>query len=102
MPTSEQIDTKATYTNMRLLAKTSKFIRVNAIVFTDVRTLVSPAVRTTASLETTETVYARNNMLQTQSVGVEAGHSACRESRSAKDKARRFVGSYVQQTINSC
>ena len=97
MTTGKQIDTKATCMDMRLLAKTSKFIRALAPVFTDVRTPVSSSVRTTASLETAETVYARRNMLQTQSVAVEARHSACRESRSATKKIFTHVGSYVQQ-----
>ena len=97
MPTSKQIDTKATCTNMCLLAKTSKFIRAFAPVFTDEKTLALTSVRTGASLETAETEYATSNMLQAQASSVEALRSACRKSRSAKDKAWRFVGSYVQQ-----
>ena len=77
-----QIDIKATYTNMRLLAKTGTFIRALAPVFTDGSTLVSTDVCTNASQDL-PAENATSNMLQAQASSVEALRSACRKSRSA-------------------
>lgn len=96
-----QIAFLATSTGPQKPASTSKRTSVRTAAWATGRTDARTTVRTTASLgfataETSETESAQHNMLQAQSVAVEAAHSACRGLRSAKAKATCFVGSHVQ------